>query len=293
MATARMRLKDKVAIVTGGASGIGRATVELFVMEGAKVVIADTHLEKGGMLARQLGERALFVRADVSLPDNVQLLVDAAIHHFGGLDILFNNAAVPSAMHTSLLEEDFSDFDRVMRVNLLGVMLGTQIAGRYMAQHGGGAIINTGAISGDEAGFGLPCYRAAKAAVNHFTRSAAIELGPRGIRVNCISPGNIRTEMNAFTSPGADADKQRRWDEVRQQIRMAPQPLKREGCAADVAAAALFLASDDAAQITGIVLPVDGGITIGEVDSPLAADMAGLTSTLPGLNHDTLAAHEN
>lgn len=270
----RLRLKDKVAIVTGGASGIGRATVERFVAEGAKVVIADTNIEKGGELAHRLGERALFLRADVSVAGNVQLLVDTASFHFGGLDIMFNNAAIPSAMHTSLLDEDFSDFDRVMRVNLLGVMLGTQIAARYMSQHGGGSIINTGAISGDEAGFGLPCYRAAKAAVNHFTRSAAIEFGALGIRVNCLSPGNIRTEMNTFASSEMDAEKQRRWDEVRQRIRMAPQPLKREGTAADVAAAALFLASDDSAQITGIVLPVDGGITIGELDSPLVVEEA-------------------
>ena len=267
---ASLRLKDKVAIVTGGASGIGRATVELFVAEGAQVVIADTNIQKGGALAQQLGERALFLRADVSEAENVQLLVDTASLHFGGLDIMFNNAAIPGAMHTSLLDEDFSDFDRVMRVNLLGVMLGTQIAGRYMAEHGGGVIINTGAISGDEAGFGLPCYRAAKAAVNHFTRSAAIDLGAYNIRVNCISPGNILTDMNAFTLPGMDAEKQRRWDNARQRIRMAPQPLKREGRAADVAAAALFLASDDSAQITGIVLPVDGGITIGDVNSPWA-----------------------
>lgn len=266
------RLKDKVAIITGGTGGLGRAAVELFIAEGAKLVVADLDSDKGKALQDELGEALIFQHADISRAEDVENLVENAVKQFGGLHVMVNNAAVPGAMHTNLFDEDFSDFDRVMRVNLLGVMLGTQVAARHMAQHGGGSIINTSSISGVQAGYGLPCYRTAKAAVNHFSKSAAIEFGSYGIRVNCIAPGNIATSMNAFSSPDMNADQQRHWDTIRNRIRMAPQPLKRQGSAIDIAEAMLFLASDQSSHITGVVLPVDGGITIGQLSSPLDGD---------------------
>lgn len=258
------RLKDKVAIVTGGTGGLGRATVELFVAEGAKVVIADIDTERGEALAASLGGSAIYQPADVSSASEVTALIDRAVDYFGGLHVMFNNAAIASAMHPRLLDEDLSDFERVMNINLLGVMLGTQLAARYMSRHGGGSIINTSATSGIVAGYGLPCYRVAKAGVIHYSRSAAIDFGEYGIRVNCIAPGNISTDMNAFNDAEMGDEKSQIWAKKLEQVRMAAQPLKRKGTPGDVAEAALYLASDRSSRVSGIVLPVDGGITAGD-----------------------------
>lgn len=258
------KLKNKIAIVTGGTGGLGRAAVELFVAEGAKVVIADLDESRGKALENELGGRAIFKLADVSKAKDIQELIDCAAGHFGGLHVMFNNAAISSAMHTRLFEEDFSDFERVINVNLLGVMLGTQLAAQHMAKNGGGSIINTTATSGVVAGYGLPCYRVAKAGVIHFSKSAAIDFGEYSVRVNCIAPGNISTEMNAFGSDNTNDERAQQWKITIEKLRMAAQPFKRKGTPRDVAEAALFLASDQSSQITGVVLPVDGGITAGD-----------------------------
>ena len=263
-------LAGKVAIVTGGAGGIGGATVELFVEEGAKVVIADVNEAQGSALASKLGSATRFKRADVSSEDDVQALVDFAVAEFGGLHVMFNNAGISSAMATSLLDIEFKDFERVMGVNVLGVMLGTQRAARHMAKHGGGSIINTASIAATLAGFGPMTYRASKAAVVQFSKSAAIALGQHNIRVNCIVPGNIVTEMivSAF-GPGIARDKitpekMQQIDKAYRETMMEGQPLKRQGRPRDAAQLALFFASDRSLQMTGTVLPVDGGITAGD-----------------------------
>jgi NAD(P)-dependent dehydrogenase (short-subunit alcohol dehydrogenase family) len=136
-------LSGKVAIVTGGASGLGRATVELFVKEGAQVVIADVNADLGGKLAAELGDRVRFKLTDVSNAEHVQALVDCAVSEFGGLHIMFNNAGISCAMHEHFLDDELQDFQRVMGINVLGVMLGTQRAARHMAQHGGGSRSST------------------------------------------------------------------------------------------------------------------------------------------------------
>lgn len=241
-------LSDKVAIVTGGASGIGRATVELFVEAGAKVVIADLNAEQGLALAEQLGSAAVFKQTDVAKADQVQALVDFAVAHFGGLDIMFNNAGISGAVHNRFLDDDLADFDRVIAVNLYGVMIGSQCAGRYMAKHGGGIIINTSSLAALKPGLPLITYRAAKAGVIHFTQSIARDLGEYGIRVNCIAPGHIPAGMTFYDMS----------DRIRR-----TQPLQRQGMPVDVANAALYLASDLSAQVTGLVLPVDGGTNLG------------------------------
>jgi NAD(P)-dependent dehydrogenase (short-subunit alcohol dehydrogenase family) len=241
-------LDGKVAIVTGGASGLGRGMVERFAEEGARVVIADVNADGGAALAEQLGDATLFQPVDVADADQVQAAVDTAVSRFGGLHIMCNNAGVGGS-HKRFLDEDFADFDRVMAVNIFGVMIGMQRAGRHMAEHGGGAIVNTTSIGGINAGGGVMAYRASKAAVIHLTRSVAIELAPKSIRVNCIAPAHIPTAINSTFDQTA--------------IIRAMQPLQRQGSPLDVAEAALFLASDRAAQITGIVLPVDGGTTAG------------------------------
>ena len=252
-------LAGKVAIVTGGASGIGRATAELFVAEGARVVVADVATEAGDALAAQLGAGAAFRRTDVADPADVRQLVDFALHRFGALHVMFNNAGISGAPSRGLLEDDLADFHRVIDVNLLGVIAGTQHAARHMATSGGGSIINTASIAALTAGAGFTTYRAAKAAVVHFSRSAAVDLAAHGIRVNCIAPGHIPTGMTAYDM-GA--------------IIELTQPLQRQGLPHDVANAALYLASERSALVTGLVLPVDGGTSVGAPPGPLRQLMA-------------------
>ncbi len=247
-------LSGKVAIVTGGASGIGRATAELFVEEGAKVVIADLNVAQGEEVAASLGPSAVFKRTDVSSADDIQAVVDLAVARFGGLHVMFNNAGIGGSFRR-FLDDDFRDFDRVLGVNLFGVMIGSQRAARHMAKNGGGVIINITSIGGINPGSGLTPYRAAKAAVIHVSRSIAVDLAEYGIRVNCIAPAHIPTAINAS------------YDQA--EIVRLMQPLQRIGAPRDVANAVLYLASDRAAQITGIVLPVDGGTTAGRPAGPL------------------------
>jgi NAD(P)-dependent dehydrogenase (short-subunit alcohol dehydrogenase family) len=264
-------LEDKVVIVTGGANGLGRAMVDLFVAEGARVVIADLDARAAEAVVSASGGAAFFCRTDVAQASDVQAVIDCAVAQFGGLHIMINNAAVSSAMHPRLVDEELTDFERVMRINLLGVMLGTQAAARQMKSQGGGSIINISAISGMQAGFGVVSYRMAKAGVIHFSKSAAIDLAADGIRVNCIAPGNIRTGMNAFVDPASSDVAAEHWQRELDAVRMANQPLKRNGTPMDVAQAALYLAGDRSAYITGTVLPVDGGITAGDPVNHLRA----------------------
>ena len=258
-------LAGKVAIVTGGANGIGRATVELFVKEGACVVIADTDRELGESLAQRIGRDAIFRQTDVSRSDEVQALVDAAVSRFGGLDIMFNNAGISGTPHGRFLDDDLADFNRVMSVNLFGVMLGCRFAGKYMACHGGGSIINTASIGGSFPGFGITTYRAAKAGVLHFTKSLAIDLAEYDIRVNSVSPGHIPTEMTTFNAgAGLPPAVMARLKGAMTAAQSENQPLKRVGSPEDVAQAVVFLASDRSAYITGIDIAVDGGTAIGD-----------------------------
>jgi len=240
-------LAGKVAVVTGGAGGIGRATAELLVAEGARVVIADVDADAGERAAAELGKSAAFHQTDVSDIEAVQSLVDFAVQHFGGLHIMFNNAGIGSPLK-GFLSDDLSDFNRIMGVNLFGVIAGTQRAARHMKDNGGGVIINNASIAAINAGTGMISYRASKAAIAHATKCMAIDLAPHQIRVNCITPAHIQTGITNYD--------------------MGPvlkymQPLERQAQPEDVANAVVFLASERAAQITGIVFPIDGGTTAG------------------------------
>jgi NAD(P)-dependent dehydrogenase (short-subunit alcohol dehydrogenase family) len=257
-------LEGKVAIITGGANGIGRATVELFVKEGAKVVIADINVESGEEFAAQLGGAAAFKRTDVSSMDDIKALVDFAVSKFGGLHIMFNNAGIASASYPRFLDDDMKDFQRVVGVNLFGVMAGSQCAARHMKDHGGGVILNNASIAGVLPGQALMTYRATKAAVVHLTKCFAIDFAAYNVRVNCLVPGHIRTTLNAYTTPDMTPEEAERVKQALAPVWDSNQPLKRQGKPVDVAPSALFLCSDQAAQITGAILPVDGGITAGD-----------------------------
>jgi NAD(P)-dependent dehydrogenase (short-subunit alcohol dehydrogenase family) len=257
-------LSGKVAIVTGGASGIGRGTVERFVAEGARVVIADVDTGAGEALADALGADAFFVRTDVSVPEQVAALVAAAVEKFGGLDVMVNNAGVSGPLRR-LLDDDLADFHRIMSVNVLGVMAGTRDAARHMAAHGGGSIINLTSIGGIQAGGGVMTYRASKAAVIQFTKCAAIELAYYEIRVNAIAPGNIPTPILASSAGDMDPAELERYEAQIRQTMRDDRPLKREGTPGDIAEAALYFAGERSRYVTGTVLPVDGGTVAGKV----------------------------
>ncbi len=275
-----VELEGKVAVITGAGSGIGRATAELFVAEGATVVLGDVATEAGEAVAAELGERAHFLTTDVADPVQVRALIDAAVERCGRIDILFNNAGISGQQIPRLLDDDLSDFHRVMDVNLYSVMIGTQVAGRYMREQSGGVIINSASIAGILPGQALASYRMSKAAVIHFSKCSAIDLAEYGIRVNCIAPGHIRTPLTAFTLPGMSEEQMQKIREALAPVWDVNQPLKRHGSPADVAQTVLFLASQRAAQITGTVMPIDGGITAGDpvnhLEELFAARMAAL-----------------
>jgi NAD(P)-dependent dehydrogenase (short-subunit alcohol dehydrogenase family) len=260
-------LSERVAIVTGGTGGLGRATVEKLLEEGARVVIADLDEERGESLAADFGPETRFRRTDVADLEQVVGLVSFAVEAFGGLHIMVNNAGIAGTMSDSFLNEDLRDFQRIMSVNLLGVMAGTQAAARHMAANGGGSIVNISSIGGTMGNPGVPVYAASKAGVVHFTKGVAIDLAEHDIRVNCIAPGGIPTQLLSTATAS---------DEITKNIRAvmaALQPLKRQGQARDVAEAVAYLVSDRSLHVTGTLLTVDGGISAGRqrMKSPSAA----------------------
>ncbi|MGZ5397124.1 MAG: SDR family NAD(P)-dependent oxidoreductase [Mycobacterium sp.] len=258
-------LAGKVAIVTGGASGLGEGLARRFAAEGAKVLIGDVDTDSGATLGADIGANALFVEADVSDVEQVSGLVSTAVDRFGGLHVMVNNAGVSGTMHRRFLDDDLAYFHKVMAVNVLAVMAGTRDAARHMSQHGGGSIINLTSIGGIQAGGGVMTYRASKSAVIQFTKSAAIELAHYEIRVNAIAPGNIRTAIVRKSAAGEDLEKLERFEaKIREQMRN-DRPLKREGTMEDVAEAALYFATDRSRYVTGTVLPIDGGTSAGKV----------------------------
>ena len=261
------KLDGKVAIVTGGTSGIGRRTAEVFVEEGASVVIAARRLELGQEIAAALGSRAVFLRTDITQEADVQAMVAHAVARFGRLDCLFNNAGGPApagGIETIPLDR----FDAAIAVLLRSVMLGMKHAAPIMKTQGSGSIINNGSVAGLRAGFSSSMiYGAAKAAVIHLTRCVAMELGERGVRVNSISPGAIATGIFGKVA-GLPDDAAEKTAEVMQQIFTGMQPLPGPGLPEDIAQAAVWLASDDSRFINGHDLVVDGGIIGGRLWTP-------------------------
>lgn len=258
------QLDGKVAIVTGGTMGIGAAIAEVFVEEGARVVIASRNAEQGEALVAKLGNAVRYLRTDVAKREEVQALVDFTLGAFGGLHAMINNAAITGNFHNRFLDDDLGDFDQVVNVNLAGVMHGSQIAARHMVAQGGGAIVNLSSIAAAVPGYALLTYRAAKAGVENFSRSLAIDLGEYGVRVNAVQPGHIPTRNSNFGAhPALSEAQSAELNGIVDAIYNADQPLKRRGNPRDVAYAVAFLASDRAAYITGQVIAVDGGVTAG------------------------------
>ncbi len=260
-----LSLEGKVAVITGGTSGIGARTAEVFVAEGAKVVIAARRKERGERLAQKLGDAATFIRTDVSVEADVKAMVDHAVDRFGRLDCLMNNAGRGSQF-AAIADADLEQFDAVIAVHLRAVLAGMKYAARVMAVQGTGSIINVASVNGTRAGLGGHYYSAAKAAAIHLTRCAAIELGEKGIRVNSLSPGMIATgAFGKYMGMQSDeADDHPEYAEAAiGSVLPRWQPLPYVGRVDDIAQAALFLASDASRFVTGHNLVVDGGISAG------------------------------
>jgi NAD(P)-dependent dehydrogenase (short-subunit alcohol dehydrogenase family) len=255
------RLENKVALITGGASGIGLGTVELFLAEGAKVVAADLQDEKGAVLQQRFPGRLAYVRCDVTHEADIEAACARAKSEFGGLDVLFNNAGT-GGMPGGVAELTAEGWDATFALLVRGPALGMRHALPLMLARGGGSIINTASIAGLQAGWGPLAYSTAKAAVVHMSRVAAAELSPQGIRVNAICPGLIATSIfgTAIGLPRPVADQMAA--RVAENAAIA-QPVKKPGLPEDIARAALYLASDESAFVTGTHMVVDGGITVG------------------------------
>jgi NAD(P)-dependent dehydrogenase (short-subunit alcohol dehydrogenase family) len=249
-------LKGKVAIITGAASGMGKAASILFAKEGANVVLADLNVKGGEEVAKtasESGNKCVFQRTDVSSEADIKALVAKAVETFGGLDITFNNAGIGGAVGP-LEEIKVEDWDKTQDVCLKGVFLGIKHSVGPMRARGGGAIVSTASIAGVWGYPGLHAYCAAKAGVVNLTRSAAMEFAGDNIRVNCIAPGGVSTPIVY----GGMANK----DAVEAALKMA-QPIPRAGQPEDIAQAALFLASAASSFVTGHTLIVDGGAVVG------------------------------
>lgn len=262
MSTESRRLVDKVALITGGTSGIGAATAQLFINEGAKVVIAGRSEEKGGTLAKQLGSAAHYVKADVTQEAEIAASIEQTVDRFGKLDILFNNAGGPVGAPIDQLNQTHIDYG--VHLLLSSVILGTRYAIDHMKDNGGGSIINNSSVAAIRYRQGDVLYSALKAAVTHYTKMAGIELAPFGIRVNSISPGAIATPIfyggSGRANKLSDEENQRKMEKLEANLAKAV-PLKKTGYAQDIAEAALYLASDAGRFVNCHDLVVDGGRT--------------------------------
>lgn len=259
------QLEGKVAVITGAASGMGRAAAMLFASEGANVIVADLNEEGGEAVAQEAGKtgpRSVFQRTDVTREEAIEALVARATKEFGKLDILYNNAGIGGAVGPLELVEA-EDWDRTQAVLLRGAFLGIKHATPALRAAGGGSIVSTTSIAGFYAYPTLHAYGAAKAGLINLTRSAAIQLGGDNIRVNCISPGNIVTPMIGGVQGLDNAAVEEKFART--------QPILRAGKPEDIARAALFLAGEASSFITGHNLVVDGGMTLGMgLRSPIA-----------------------
>ena len=251
------RLDGKIAVVTGGAHGIGRASAKALAAEGAKVAVGDVDEAEGHACAeeiREAGGDGGFVRTDVTSMEDVQALVGAAVERWGRLDVMFNNVGVAIGGAAGEMSEDA--WRRVIDINLTGVWRGMRVAIPIMLEAGGGSIVNTSSVQGHVGFPGWSAYAASKGGIDALTRQAAVEYAPRGIRVNSIVPGTILTAMNEGILREVDDP-----DALLAEWK-AMHPVGRIGMPEEVAAAVVFLASDESSFVTGESLRVDGGMVV-------------------------------
>jgi NAD(P)-dependent dehydrogenase (short-subunit alcohol dehydrogenase family) len=272
-----MRLKDKTALVTGGTSGIGRAVVKRFIAEGAQVMFCGRNEAAGRALAAEHPGVALFVRADVTVEADIQALVREAQARLGRIDCLFNNAA--EAETTDLARTTAEGLDRSMWSVFGSVVLMTQAVAAVMSQRGGGSIIQNGSTAAHRGNSSPAVYSALKAAVCHLTRCLALELAPARIRVNAISPGAVATPIFRKQFGIEHLGEEESMVAIRAALAKL-NPLKRSGEPEDIAAAAVFFASDESAYVTGQDLIVDGGLTAGLTPFGRAAERAAAVAAL-------------
>jgi meso-butanediol dehydrogenase / (S,S)-butanediol dehydrogenase / diacetyl reductase len=248
-----MRLKNKIALVTGGGSGIGRATAKLFAAEGATVVIADKNAASAKAVAAEIGAKAFAITADVSKPADVQAMIAETISKHERLDILFNNAGY--GITGSVVETSEEDWDALMSVNVRGVYLGCKYAIPHMIKQGGGAIVNTASTTSTAGIKYRAAYVTSKGAVAAMTRAMALDHVHQNIRINCVAPGTVESSyFDKILADASDPKAVRHALEVRQ-------PMMRLGRPEEIAKAVLYLASDDASFCTGSTLYADGGWT--------------------------------
>jgi NAD(P)-dependent dehydrogenase (short-subunit alcohol dehydrogenase family) len=262
------KLDGKITIVTGATSGIGRRTVEIFVKEGAKVVATGRREELGRSLEASLGkDNCIFLRVDATKEAEVKTMFEACLAKWGRLDCLFNNAGGPAPVG-GIETVPVEGFDAAMATLVRSVMLGMKHAAPIMMKQGSGSIINNGSVAGRRAGYSTSMiYGAAKAAVNHLTVCAAMQLGEKNVRCNSISPGGIATGIFA-KALGVAPDKADGYAEEAKKMMATLQPIPRAGLTDDIAKAAVFLASDDSTFINGHDLVVDGGVVGGRLWTP-------------------------
>lgn len=252
------RLDGKVAVITGGASGIGEETARLFVAEGARVVIADIQDERGRVIADELGSAADYIHTNVTDEDDVRGAVARAASTFGRLDCMFNNAGILGTVGP-IEDIPVDEYELTMQVLLRSVFLGMKYASPVMKAQGSGSIISTSSVAGIIGGDGPHIYATAKAAVLQLTKSVALELAEHSVRVNAICPGATVTPMVLAGVPNTPQAE----DAVRS-VFARYQPIPRAGVASDIAQAALWLASDESSFVTGQAIVVDGGLTSGK-----------------------------
>jgi len=250
-----MLVENKVAVITGAASGIGESTALRYAAEGASVVVADVDVENGQATVDEIerdGGEATFVETNVAEEDDVKGMIETAVAEYGGIDVLFNNAGIEGPLST-FAEYDVESFDQVVAVNLRGVFTGIKYGIQAMLEDGGGAIINTSSVAADSGVMGRSAYSATKAGVNGLTRVAAMEYAEDNIRVNSILPGIIETPMH-HRAAEQKPDRVSRYE--------VSEAMTGKGQPEHIADAALFLGSKHAARVTGVTLPVDGGFLI-------------------------------
>lgn len=256
-----MRFEGKTAVITGGSSGIGRGTVDLFLREGATVVMGDIDDAEGTAMMSALGDNFLFQKTDVTQEAEIKALMDHAAEKTGGIDIVFNNAGA-GGPRDPIDEISGDDWDFAMALLLKSVAMGIRHAAPHLKKRGGGSIVNTASVCALQAGYGPIAYSTAKAGVLHLTKVAAAELAQYKIRVNAICPGFIQTNIFA-ASLGANEEEAREINSVLGQAAASAQPVARPGVPNDIAEAAAYLASDAAGFVTGTHLLVDGGMLVG------------------------------